>query len=82
MGKLFTSEMSNRVTASALDIFSAEGGGMEPVPVGRYIRDARLTEIGEGTSEVQRIIIAKELMKDADKMADLPGDRLLSVIMG
>ena len=81
MGKLFASEMSNRVTASALDIFSAEGG-MEPVPVGRYIRDARLTEIGEGTSEVQRIIIAKELMKEADKMAELPGDRLLSVIMG
>ena len=52
---------------------------MTPSPVERYIRDARLTEIGEGTSEVQRLIIAKELMKEVDQMDVLPGDRLLEV---
>lgn len=72
MAKLFASEMSNRVTAAALEIC-----GMEPTPVERYIRDARLTEIGEGTSEIQRIIIARELMKEADEMEGLPGERLL-----
>jgi alkylation response protein AidB-like acyl-CoA dehydrogenase len=39
---------------------------MKDCPVERYFRDAKLCEIGEGTSEIQRIIIAKELLRRSD----------------
>ncbi len=58
MAKLYASEMSTRVTHRALQIFGGYGYtteyGME-----RHYRDARITEIYEGTSEIQRIVIAK-----------------------
>ena len=44
--------------------------------VERYLRDAKLTEIGEGTSGIQRIFIAKELLNEADQQESLPGERL------
>jgi alkylation response protein AidB-like acyl-CoA dehydrogenase len=55
---------------------------MRKYPVERYFRDARMLGIIVGPTDVQKRIIAKELMKEADKMAELPGDRLLSVTMG
>lgn len=75
MAKLFASEASNRVTAAALEICGA-AGTRDTAPVERYLRDARLTEIGEGTSEIQRIIIAKELMKEAEAQTAFPGPGL------
>src|SRR3954451_21251075 len=63
-GKLFASEMAERVTSQALQIFGGNGYTTE-YAVERYWRDARLTRIFEGTSEIQRRIIADGLIEDA-----------------
>jgi butyryl-CoA dehydrogenase len=60
--KLFASEVAARATSQALQIHGG-AGYMKDSPVERYFRDAKLCEIGEGTSEIQRIIIAKELLR-------------------
>ena len=61
MVKLFASEMSERVTSDALQIFG--GAGYTTLyPIERYWRDARLTKIFEGTSEIQQRIIADALL--------------------
>jgi len=60
--KLFASEVAARATSQALQIHGGSGY-MKDCPVERYFRDAKLCEIGEGTSEIQRIIIAKELLR-------------------
>ena len=60
--KLFASEVAARATNQALQIHGG-AGYMKECPVERYFRDAKLCEIGEGTSEIQRIIIAKELLR-------------------
>jgi alkylation response protein AidB-like acyl-CoA dehydrogenase len=60
MAKLYASEVSSRVTNKAVQIFGGYGYVTE-YNVERYLRDAKLTEIGEGTSEVQRIVIARSL---------------------
>jgi alkylation response protein AidB-like acyl-CoA dehydrogenase len=65
MAKLYASEVSMRVTNHAIQIFGGNGYSRE-YPVERYWRDAKLTEIGEGTSEIQRIVIARELLKEAE----------------
>ena len=60
MAKLFASEMAMRATRNAIQIFGGYGY-IKEYPVERYFRDIKLCEIGEGTSEVQRIIISKQL---------------------
>lgn len=60
MAKLFASEAAVRAANQAIQIHGG-AGYMEDFPVSRYWRDAKLTEIGEGTSEIQRIVIAKQL---------------------
>src|SRR3989338_8864521 len=62
MAKLFASEMAMRVCNKAIQIHGGYGYIRE-FPVERYLRDAKLCEIGEGTSEVQRLVIARELLK-------------------
>jgi hypothetical protein len=59
--KLYAAEVAARATSKAVQIHGGYGY-MKDCPVERYFRDAKLCEIGEGTSEVQRIIIAKELL--------------------
>jgi len=61
MCKLFASEMAMRATTNAIQIHGGYGYVKE-YPVERYYRDAKLAEIGEGTSEIQRIIIARTLL--------------------
>ena len=56
--KLFASEVSSRVTNDAIQIHGGYGYVTE-YPVERYLRDAKLTEIGEGTSQIQRLVIAR-----------------------
>ncbi len=63
MAKLFASETAMWATTKAVQIFGGYGY-IKEFPVERYMRDAKLTEIGEGTSEVQRMIIAKSLLRD------------------
>ena len=59
--KLFASEAATRACNKAVQIHGGYGYTRE-FPVERYLRDAKLCEIGEGTSEVQRMIIARELL--------------------
>ena len=62
MAKLLASEMCTRVTHKALQIHGGYGYTTE-YPVERHYRDARITEIYEGTSEIQRIVIANNVLK-------------------
>ncbi len=62
VAKLFASEAANRACNRAVQIHGGYGYTRE-FPVERYLRDAKLCEIGEGTSEIQRTIIARELLK-------------------
>ena len=63
MAKLFSSEMAMRVTTEAIQIHGGYGY-IKEYDVERFFRDAKILEIGEGTSEVQRIIISKEMLKE------------------
>ncbi|HZQ80838.1 MAG TPA: acyl-CoA dehydrogenase family protein [Gaiellaceae bacterium] len=59
--KLFASEMARRQTAEAIQVLGGYGYTKE-FPVERYYRDAKITEIYEGTSEIQRIVIARSIL--------------------
>jgi alkylation response protein AidB-like acyl-CoA dehydrogenase len=59
--KLFASEMARRQTAEAIQILGGYGYTKE-FPAERYYRDAKITEIYEGTSEIQRIVIARSIL--------------------
>jgi len=59
--KLFTSEMARRQTGEAIQILGGYGYTKE-FPVERYYRDAKITEIYEGTSEIQRLVIARSIL--------------------
>ena len=60
-GKLFASEVSSRATNAAIQIHGGYGY-VTDYPVERFMRDAKLTEIGEGTSEIQRLVIARKIL--------------------
>jgi alkylation response protein AidB-like acyl-CoA dehydrogenase len=62
IAKLFASEMSTRVTHKAIQIHGGNGYSRE-YPVERNYRDARITEIYEGTSEIQRLVISSWVLK-------------------
>ncbi len=62
MAKLYASEMAMKATVKAVQIHGGYGY-IEDYPVEKYMRDAKLCEIGEGTSEMQRIVIAKDLIR-------------------
>jgi alkylation response protein AidB-like acyl-CoA dehydrogenase len=59
--KLFASEVSSRATNAAIQIHGGYGYTTD-YPVERYLRDAKLTEIGEGTSQIQRLVIARRIL--------------------
>jgi alkylation response protein AidB-like acyl-CoA dehydrogenase len=60
--KLYASEVARRQTAEAIQILGGYGYTKE-FPVERYYRDAKITEIYEGTSEIQRLVIARQILK-------------------
>lgn len=62
MAKVYASEMANRVTYNAIQIHGGYGYSQE-YPVERYYREARVTTLYEGTSEIQRLVIARHLLK-------------------
>ncbi len=64
MAKLFCSELAMRATHRAVQVHGGYGYTRE-FPVERMMRDAKICEIGEGTSEIQRIVIARHLLKEA-----------------
>ncbi len=63
MAKLYCSELAMRVTTAAVQVFGGYGYTTD-YPVERMMRDAKVCEIGEGTSEIQRIVIAREILGD------------------
>ena len=63
MAKLFCSELAMRATIKAIQIHGGYGYTKD-YPVERMMRDAKICEIGEGTSEIQRIVIARHLLKE------------------
>lgn len=62
MAKLFASETANKVAKDAIQVFGGNGYVTE-YPVERHFRDAKITEIYEGTSEIQRVVIAAGLLR-------------------
>jgi butyryl-CoA dehydrogenase len=64
MAKVFASEVSGFVTSKALQIHGGYGY-MKDYPVERYFRDAKITEIYEGTSEIMRLVIARNILKES-----------------
>ena len=65
--KLYAAETAMRATTKAIQIHGGYGY-IKDYPVERYFRDAKICEIGEGTSEIQRMIIAKELLRGNEVM--------------
>ena len=67
MAKLFASEAAMKITTDAIQIHGGYGY-VKDYDVERYFRDAKILEIGEGTSEVQRLIILKQILKTVDTL--------------
>jgi butyryl-CoA dehydrogenase len=63
MAKLYASDVANRAAREAVQVYGGYGY-MQDFPVERHFRDAKITEIYEGTSEIQRLVIAANLLKD------------------
>jgi len=63
MAKLFASELAMRATTKAVQVHGGYGYTKE-YPVERMMRDAKICEIGEGTSEIQRLVIARHLLRE------------------
>jgi alkylation response protein AidB-like acyl-CoA dehydrogenase len=62
MAKLFSSEVAVRICDEAVQLFGGYGF-IKDFPVEKFYRDVKLCTIGEGTSEIQRMIIAREVLK-------------------
>jgi alkylation response protein AidB-like acyl-CoA dehydrogenase len=60
IAKLYSTEAAVAATRAATQVFGGNGF-MEEYPVARFYRDAKILEIGEGTSEIQRLVIARSL---------------------
>ena len=61
MAKLFASEVAVKVADQALQVFGGYGF-IKDYPAEKYYRDVKLCTIGEGTSEIQRLVIARQLL--------------------
>jgi butyryl-CoA dehydrogenase len=66
MAKLYASEAAMRAALKAVQIHGGNGY-TRAYPVERYLREAKLCEIGEGTSEIQRLVISRSLLKEGEK---------------
>lgn len=63
MGKLFASDAAMKITTDAIQVFGGYGY-MRDYPVERMFRDAKLTQIFEGANQIQRLVIAREILKE------------------
>ena len=62
MAKMYATDTAMQVSTDAVQIFGGYGYSKE-YPVERYMRDAKITQIYEGTNQIQRMVIAKNLLK-------------------
>ena len=67
MAKLYASEVATRSAAKAIEILAEVGYYTGPYPAERLWRDVKLCEIGEGTSEIQRLVISRDLLKSVQQ---------------
>ena len=65
VAKCFASDAAMEVTTDAVQILGGYGY-MREYPVERFMRDAKITQIYEGTNQIQRLVIARELLKQLD----------------
>jgi alkylation response protein AidB-like acyl-CoA dehydrogenase len=70
--KLYASRVANEVTDDALQVLGGYGYMKDESPVERYYRDARVTEIYEGTSEIQRLVISRAILREQDGTLEQP----------
>ena len=70
--KLYSSQVANEVAYEAIQVLGGRGY-MKDHPVERYYRDARVTEIYEGTSEIQRLVISRAILKEQAELLEAPG---------
>jgi alkylation response protein AidB-like acyl-CoA dehydrogenase len=71
--KLYAAQVANEVTYEAVQVLGGQGY-MKDHPVERYYRDARVTEIYEGTSEIQRLVISRSILRElAEHSPESPG---------
>jgi alkylation response protein AidB-like acyl-CoA dehydrogenase len=61
MAKCFASDMAMKVTTDAVQVFGG-AGFMKDFPVERYMRDAKINQIFEGTNQIHRLIVARQLL--------------------
>ena len=71
--KLYASQVANEVTNDALQTLGGYGYMKDESPVERYYRDARVTEIYEGTSEIQRLVISRAILREQNEPLEEPG---------
>jgi alkylation response protein AidB-like acyl-CoA dehydrogenase len=70
--KLYASQVANEVTYDAVQVLGGRGY-MKDHPVERHYRDARVTEIYEGTSEIQRLVISRGILREHQESLEAPG---------
>ncbi len=70
MSKCYATDVAMEVATDAVQIFGGYGF-MEDYPIAKFFRDAKILQIYEGTNQVQRLVIARNLIKEADKLAHL-----------
>jgi alkylation response protein AidB-like acyl-CoA dehydrogenase len=70
--KLYASQIANEVAYEAVQVLGGRGY-MKDHPVERYYRDARVTEIYEGTSEIQRLVISRAILREHEESVGAPG---------
>jgi butyryl-CoA dehydrogenase len=85
MAKCYASDVAVKVATDAVQIFGGYGF-MEDYPIAKFYRDAKILQIYEGTNQVQRLVIARHLIRDAADLAHLgeyiPEERQLSYAPG
>lgn len=68
--KLFATDVAMEVTTNAVQLFGGYGY-MKDYPIEKYMRDAKITQIYEGTNQVQRLVVSRTLMKEATLLSDV-----------
>ena len=70
MSKCFATDVAMQVTTDAVQLFGGYGY-MRDYPIEKYMRDAKITQIYEGTNQIQRLVIARAVQKEAASLAFL-----------
>ena len=69
MTKLFCTDVAMEVTTDAVQVLGGYGY-MQEYPVERMMRDAKITQIYEGTNQIQRLVIAREMLRETPRLSD------------